>query len=70
MPSAVAVSLKEEVFAARQPDSDPVWMNPTVMSLYVYTFGLGDAADPEQAARAPETAIAAAIRSIRDIIIV
>jgi len=45
-------------------------MNPTVMSLYVYTFGLGDAADPEQAARAPETAIAAAIRSIRDIIIV
>ena len=29
----VASSLNEAVLAARQPPSDPVWMNPTVRSL-------------------------------------
>jgi hypothetical protein len=32
MPFSIAVSLKEEVFAPRQPPSGPVWMNPTTMS--------------------------------------
>jgi len=36
MPCCVAVSLKEAVFAARHPLSDPVWMNPTVISLKVF----------------------------------
>jgi multidrug transporter EmrE-like cation transporter len=41
MPSAVAVSVKSAVFAARQGLSDPVWMNPTTMSLYVSTLAVG-----------------------------
>src|SRR5690606_13930602 len=41
MPNWVAVSLKEALLAARQPPSEPVCRNPTVISAYVQTFSSG-----------------------------